>query len=82
MKHHYESEILKILPKKEYEKLKAKLVECGEDEVQEFVANWKNNLKAINLFYRIIHFEMEIKRCQSNIQTIKEKVLQIKKNKM
>lgn len=33
MKKHYEPELLKLMPKNEYEKLKLKLIECKEDEV-------------------------------------------------
>lgn len=51
--------------------MKSRLIECREDDVQQFVASWKNNLQAINLFYRIIHFDMEINRCLQNMEKIK-----------
>jgi hypothetical protein len=49
-------------------------MDCREDEVEGFVQGWKGNLEGMNLFYRIIHFDMEIRRCESNLKQIEEKL--------
>lgn len=59
-----------MMSKAEYEKLKMKIMDCREDEVESFVQGWKGNIEGMNLFYRIIHFDMEIRRCEANLKQI------------
>lgn len=70
MKKHFEPELLKMMGKPEYEKLKMKIIDCKENEVEGFVQGWRGNLEGMNLFYRIIHFDIEIKRCDANLRQI------------
>lgn len=40
-----------------------------------------NNIETINIFYRIVHFNNEINRCQMNISVLNERLESVRKNR-
>jgi hypothetical protein len=71
---------LKKVSKDEYDNLMKKLTKFTEEEVNEMVKAW-NNIETINIFYRIVHFNNEINRCQMNISVLNERLESVRKNR-
>lgn len=73
LKKQYESDILLKTNKAQYERIKCLIREDSEDDIEKVIAKELGGASIVK-FIKIYHYEIEVERCQKNIEKWREKL--------